>query len=101
RTKEEVEEWRKKDPVEAFADRLEAEGVLAEGEREALRERIEKRVMDAVEFADNSPEPPLDTLYDHLYVVGAQVPGWYAVDERAPQAVARQRARHEPASADQ
>ena len=41
RTKEEVEEWRKKDPIEAFADRLEAEGVLAEGAREEMRERIE------------------------------------------------------------
>ena len=28
RTKEEVAEWRKKDPIEVFADRLEAEGVL-------------------------------------------------------------------------
>ena len=44
RTKEEVEEWRKKDPIEAFADRLEAEGVLAEGAREEMRERIESRV---------------------------------------------------------
>ena len=84
RTKEEVEEWRKKDPVELFADRLEAEGVLEEGQREAMRERVEARVMEAVEFADASPEPPLDTLYDNLYVVGDQVPGWYAVDERAP-----------------
>jgi pyruvate dehydrogenase E1 component alpha subunit len=91
RTKEEVEEWRKKDPVEVFADRLEAEGVLADGEREALRERIEQRVAAAVEFADNSPEPPLDTLYDHLYVVGDQVPGWYAVDERAPTPFAGER----------
>ena len=40
--------------------------------------------MAAVEFADASPEPPLDSLYDHLYVVGEQVPGWYAVDERSP-----------------
>jgi len=85
RTKEEVAEWRKKDPVEAFADRLEAEGVLEEGEREELRERIERRVLEAVEFADASEEPPLDSLYDHLYVIGDQVPGWYAVDERAPE----------------
>jgi pyruvate dehydrogenase E1 component alpha subunit len=91
RTKEEVEEWRKKDPIEAFADRLEAEGVLAAGAREEMRERIEKRVVEAVEFADNSPEPPLDTLYDHLYVVGDQVPGWYAVDERAPTPFAGER----------
>jgi len=91
RTKEEVEEWRKKDPIEAFADRLEAEGVLAEGAREDMRERIESRVKEAVEFADASPEPPLDTLYDHLYVVGDQVPGWYAVDERAPRPFAGER----------
>ncbi len=85
RTKEEVEEWRKKDPIEAFAERLEAEGVLSEHEREEMRERIEARVLEAVEFADDSPEPPLDTLYDNLYVVGDLVAGWYAVDERAPQ----------------
>ena len=91
RTKEEVEEWRKKDPIEVFADRLEAEGVLAEGARDEMRERIEARVVEAVEFADASPEPPLDTLYDHLYVVGDQVPGWYAVDERAPQPFAGER----------
>ena len=41
--------------------------------------------MDAVAFADSSPEPPLESLYDHLYVVGDQVPGWYAVDERTPE----------------
>jgi TPP-dependent pyruvate/acetoin dehydrogenase alpha subunit len=91
RTKEEVAEWRKKDPIEVFADRLEAEGVLADGARDEMRERIEERVVAAVEFADSSPEPPLDTLYDHLYVVGEQVPGWYAVDERAPQPFAGER----------
>jgi pyruvate dehydrogenase E1 component alpha subunit len=91
RTKEEVEEWRKKDPIEAFADRLESEDVLTPEAREEMRERVEARVVGAVEFADDSPEPPLDTLYDHLYVVGDQVPGWYAVDERAPQPFAGER----------
>ena len=54
-----------------------------------MRERVEKRVLDAVAFADASPEPPLESLYDHLYVVGDQVPGWYAVDERTPRAAPR------------
>ena len=85
RTKEEVEEWRKKDPIEAFADRLEAEGVLSPAERDELRERIERQIQEVVEFADASPEPPLDSLYDNLYVVGDQVEGWYAVDERTPE----------------
>ena len=54
-----------------------------------MREQVEARVVAAVEFADASPEPPLDTLYDNLYVVGDQVPGWYAVDERSPGAASR------------
>jgi pyruvate dehydrogenase E1 component alpha subunit len=85
RTKEEVEEWRKKDPITVFRDRLLADGVISEGDVDQMRERVEKRVLDAVAFADASPEPPLESLYDHLYVVGDQVPGWYAVDERTPQ----------------
>jgi pyruvate dehydrogenase E1 component alpha subunit len=85
RTKEEVEEWRQKDPVKVFRDRLLGDGVISEDYLEELRERLERRVMEAVEFADNSPEPPLESLYDHLYVVGDQVRGWYAVDERTPE----------------
>jgi pyruvate dehydrogenase E1 component alpha subunit len=85
RTKEEVEEWRKKDPITVFRDRLLADGVISEDEVDQMRERVERRVLDAVAFADASPEPPLETLYDHLYVVGDQVPGWYAVDERTPE----------------
>jgi pyruvate dehydrogenase E1 component alpha subunit len=85
RTKEEVEEWRKKDPITAFRDRMLAEGVISEDQLDEMREGVERRVLEAVEFADASPEPPLESLYDHLYVVGDQVPGWYAVDERTPE----------------
>jgi pyruvate dehydrogenase E1 component alpha subunit len=84
RSKEEVEEWRQKDPVKIFRDRLLDEGVLSEEDVEAMRERIEARVLGAVEFADASPEPPLESLYEHLYVLGDQIQGWYAVDERTP-----------------
>jgi pyruvate dehydrogenase E1 component alpha subunit len=85
RTKEEVEDWRKKDPVTVFRDRLLDEDVISEGDVEELRERIEQQVTEAVEFADNSPEPPLESMYENLYVVGDQVPGWYGVDERTPE----------------
>ncbi len=95
RSKEEVEEWRKKDPIELFADRLESEGILGEGDRDELRERIDKRILEAVEFADASPEPPLDSLYDNLYVVGENVAGWYAVDERAPKPFPGEREREQ------
>ena len=85
REKEEVEEWRAKDPIKTFRDRLLAEEAISEDEVEEMRERVEERIMAAVEFADESPEPPLESLYENLYVVGDQVPGWYAVDERTPE----------------
>jgi TPP-dependent pyruvate/acetoin dehydrogenase alpha subunit len=86
RTKDEVEEWRKKDPIIVFAQRLEEDGVLAEGDLDELRQRAEERVMVAVEFADASPEPALETLYDNLYLLGEEaIGGWYAVDERTPE----------------
>jgi pyruvate dehydrogenase E1 component alpha subunit len=84
REKEEVEEWQQRDPIETFAKRLIKEKVLSADEIQSIRDQAEKTVMEAVEFADNSPEPPLDSLYDHLYVRGDQVPGWYGVDERSP-----------------
>jgi pyruvate dehydrogenase E1 component alpha subunit len=85
RTKDEVEEWRKKDPISTFAKRLIDEGVLSEDDLERVKREAEKRVLAAVEFADSSPEPPLEALYERLYVLGEQVPGWYAVDERTPE----------------
>jgi pyruvate dehydrogenase E1 component alpha subunit len=86
RTKDEVEEWRKKDPIVVFAQRLVDEGVIAEGDLDGMRQRAEERVMAAVEFADASPEPALETMYDNLYVLGDEaIGGWYAVDERTPE----------------
>lgn len=84
REKEEVEEWRQKDPIESFARRLVAEGVVAEGYLDEVRASVEEQVVAAAEFADASPEPPLDSLYDNLYVLPEESEGWYAVDERTP-----------------
>jgi pyruvate dehydrogenase E1 component alpha subunit len=85
REREEVEEWREKDPIESFARRCVAEGVLGEREIQQVRELAEREVAAAVEFADNSPEPPLDTMYEHLYALTEYPGGWYAVDERSPE----------------
>ncbi|MEA2272402.1 MAG: pyruvate dehydrogenase component alpha subunit [Solirubrobacteraceae bacterium] len=84
RTKEQVAEWRKRDPINLFADRLEAESVLASEEREKLDKTAIEAVDDSVVFADASPFPEPDSLYDDVYVLGDQVRGWYSVDERTP-----------------
>ena len=83
REREEVEEWREKDPIESFAKRCVKDGVLGEREVQEVRDKAEEQVLAAVEFADASPEPALDTLYESLYVLGGE--GWYAVDERSPE----------------
>jgi pyruvate dehydrogenase E1 component subunit alpha len=83
RSKDEVEEWQAKDPIETFAARAVREGALEESDVEAIRSHADELVTEAVRFADASPEPPLDSLYDHLYVVSESI-GWYAVDERSP-----------------
>lgn len=83
RRREEVEQWRERDPIESFAKRCVQAGVLGEREVGEIREAAEREVLAAVEFADASPEPPLDTLYESLYVVD-RTGGWYAVDERSP-----------------
>ncbi len=84
REREEVEEWQRKDPIEAFAARCVEAGVLGEREVKEVREKADEQVVAAVEFAEASPEPSLDTLYENLYVVDSET-GWYAVDERSPE----------------
>ncbi len=84
REREEVEEWREKDPIETFARRCVEAGVLGEREVQQARDGAEATVLAAVEFAEASPEPPLDTLYENLYAL-TDPGGWYAVDERSPE----------------
>jgi pyruvate dehydrogenase E1 component alpha subunit len=83
RSKEQVEEWRKRDPIANFAKFLEDHDVLDEGDAEELDEAAVARVDEAVKFADDSPFPPPEALYDDIYVIGDQVKGWYSVDERS------------------
>src|SRR3954465_3733105 len=85
RTKEQVEEWRKRDPINVFRERLASEGVLSGEDAEKLDAKAMERIDAPVEFADNPPFPELDSLYDDIYVYGEQVRGWYSVDERSPQ----------------
>jgi pyruvate dehydrogenase E1 component alpha subunit len=83
RTKEQVEQWRRRDPIVLFTERLIGEGVLTAEEAEQLDADAVARVDQAVAFADASPHPSPESLYDDVYVLGDQVRGWYSVDERS------------------
>jgi pyruvate dehydrogenase E1 component alpha subunit len=85
RSKEEVEEWRERDPIRAFADRLVDEGVMSEDDVKRFDGEAIEAVDEAVRFADDSPFPELDSLYDDIYVFNDEVPSWWTVDERSPE----------------
>jgi pyruvate dehydrogenase E1 component alpha subunit len=86
RTKDEVREWREqRDPIELFASRLKEAGMLDDDEYAERDRRAIERIDEATAFADASPEPALESLYDNVYVLGDQVQGWYTVDERTPE----------------
>jgi len=85
RTKDEVENWRPRDPVETFPKRVTEEGALSEEDMKRLDEEAMKRIDEAVKFADDSDFPDLASLYDDVYVIGEQVrdPYW-STDLRSP-----------------
>lgn len=67
RSKDEIDEWRKRDSIERFRDQLVEEGVATRAETEAIESSIRERIEDAVEFARSSPEPELSSLEEDVY----------------------------------
>ncbi len=79
RTNEEIEEWRKKDPVILWAARLVKENVCTKEEIAAMDASVEKTIDEGVEFARNSPLPPLELAFKYMYATECQgIPqrGW-------------------------
>jgi hypothetical protein len=85
RSKEEVEEWRERDPIHNFRRRVVEADLLSDEDVEKLDEEAQKTVDEAVDFADKSPHPDLASLYDDVYVMeGDSQQAWWLVDERSP-----------------
>jgi pyruvate dehydrogenase E1 component alpha subunit len=84
RSKEEVARWRERDPIPAFGRRLIADGLLDEAELAQIDARAIERVDAAVEFAEASPFPAPESLYDDVYVLDPSSSGWYSVRTSDP-----------------
>ena len=67
RSKEEVERGRAQDPVAAFRARLIQAGILEEAGVTALEAEVEQELQQAVDFADASPDPSVEELFDDVY----------------------------------
>jgi pyruvate dehydrogenase E1 component alpha subunit len=71
RTKDEVEEYRRRDPIKLLADRMREDGTLDDSGWDALEAEVKAEVEDAVAFADSSPDPDPSELYTDVYAPGA------------------------------
>ncbi len=67
RSKEEAEALRAGDPVAAFAARLSEQGVLSDQDIQDIDEEALRTVAEAVAFAESSPHPSTETLFDYTY----------------------------------
>ncbi len=67
RSKEELEENMKRDPILVLHNRMYEAGELTEGEMHKMDDEAKAIAQDAWDFADASPEPPLDQLYTDVY----------------------------------
>ena len=68
RSKEELEESMKKDPIIILHDLMRRENQLSDGEFAKMDEECKAIVQDSWDFADASPEPPLEELYTDVLV---------------------------------
>jgi pyruvate dehydrogenase E1 component alpha subunit len=68
RTKDEVEKWREDDPIGILERHLLGEKLATKEELEQIDEEVEAVVNEAVEFADQSPFPAPEALFEDIYV---------------------------------
>ena len=67
RTKEEVKEWQERDCIIRFERALIAAGTLTQAEAEGIEQRAVQAVVDAIAFAEASPDPDPQALLDDVY----------------------------------
>ncbi len=67
RTSEEIEEWKKRDPIRLLATRLLEAQVATQEVLDVLDEEARAEVQDAIEFADKSPWPARETVATKLF----------------------------------
>lgn len=68
RTKEELEEYKTKDPIEKVLKTLKTDFNVSDEEIEAINEKVKHTVDESVQFAEDSPWPDDDELLKDVYV---------------------------------
>lgn len=67
RTREEIDEWKRRDPIVRFRQRLVNAGILTEQAADEIDAQALQLIEAAVAFAESSPEPDLSSLLEYVY----------------------------------
>ena len=67
RTKEEVEEYKKQDPITNVLSVIKDKKYATDAELEAIDERVKNLVAECEKFAEESPYPEHHIMYDVVY----------------------------------
>jgi pyruvate dehydrogenase E1 component alpha subunit len=70
RSKQEVEEWKKRDPIVTFRTRLSEAGMLSEEEWARMEASVAAEIDEAVAFAEAGPWEPVEDLTRDVYTPG-------------------------------
>jgi pyruvate dehydrogenase E1 component alpha subunit len=68
RKQDEVHQWQENDPIAIFGKFLKNKKLATNGDLVEIEQKADAEVQDAVEFAESSPEPGPETLFDDIYV---------------------------------
>lgn len=68
RAHDEIEEWRRRDPITLFSNVLVSEGTISRQDIDIIAVECDRVIDEAVAYAEASERPTLDSLYDHIYV---------------------------------
>jgi len=67
RSREQIEEWKKRDAIERVKRLLLNDHEVAASEVEAIEADVEREMDEVVAFADASPAPDPATMFEHVY----------------------------------
>jgi pyruvate dehydrogenase E1 component alpha subunit len=67
RSREEVAQWRQRDPIPRLRRHMVEQGIAGEDDLNAMDAVVERVVDEAVRFAEESPEPPPEDLWTDVY----------------------------------
>jgi len=68
RTKEEVEQWKSRDPLEMVRDRILTNGIATEADLDVIDAKVKEVVEASVKFAEESAYPEPEAAFEDVYM---------------------------------